>query len=64
MSDITGSEKRKFEQLFSMGSGYVLDFSNRTFAELVMDTIRQSTLDKASIFPRSSPDLLRLTALV
>ena len=35
MSDISPTEKRKLERLFGMGSGYVLDFSNRTFAEFV-----------------------------
>lgn len=35
MSDLTSSEKRKLERLFRMSSGYVLDFSNRTFAEFV-----------------------------
>ena len=38
MSDLTFTEKRKFEQLLKMGSGYVLDFSNRSFAEFVLDT--------------------------
>lgn len=33
MSDLTSRERRKLEQLFGMGSGYVLDFSNRAFAE-------------------------------
>lgn len=33
MSDLTSRERRKLEQLFGMSSGYVLDFSNRTFSE-------------------------------
>lgn len=33
MSDLTGSERRKLEKLFGMGSGYVLNFSDRTFAD-------------------------------
>lgn len=37
MSDLTFLEKRKLETLFQMGGGYVLDFSNRTFAEFVAD---------------------------
>ena len=32
-------EKDYFEQLFGMGSGYVLDFSNRTFQEFVYSVI-------------------------
>ncbi len=35
MSDLTSTEKRKLERLFGMSGGYVLDFSNRTFAEFV-----------------------------
>jgi len=37
MSDLTFVEKRKLEQLLGMSSGYVLDFSNKTFAEFVLD---------------------------
>jgi hypothetical protein len=39
MSDLTNIEKRQFERLFQMGGGYVLDFSNRTFAEFVADSV-------------------------
>lgn len=42
MSDLTAVEKRKLERLFQMGSGYVLDFSNNTFAEFVLDSIGRS----------------------
>jgi hypothetical protein len=38
MSDLTYLEKRKLEQFLGMASGYVLDFSNRTFAEFVLDS--------------------------
>jgi hypothetical protein len=31
MSDLTSSERRKLEKLLGMGSGYVLNFSDRTF---------------------------------
>jgi hypothetical protein len=37
MPDITFVERTRLERLFDMGSGYVLDFSNRTFAEFVVD---------------------------
>jgi hypothetical protein len=40
MSDLSFVEKRKFEKLLRMDSGYVLDFSNRTFAEFIMDSTR------------------------
>jgi hypothetical protein len=52
MSNLTYVEKRKLEQLLGMSSGYVLDFSNRTFAEFVRDStgrdIYDSTYDYAS----------------
>jgi hypothetical protein len=35
MSDLSGAERRKLEQLFEMEGGYVLNFSNFTFAEFV-----------------------------
>lgn len=35
MADLSGAEKRKLEKLFGMSSGYVLNFSNRTFEEFV-----------------------------
>jgi hypothetical protein len=37
MSDLTNLEKRKLEKLLGMASGYVLNFSNKTFSEFVMD---------------------------
>jgi len=52
MSNLTYVEKRKFEQFLGMGTGYVLDFSNRTFAEFVRDStgrdIYDSSYDHAS----------------
>jgi hypothetical protein len=38
VSDLTNMEKRRFEKLLDMGSGYVLNFSNRTFEEFVTDS--------------------------
>jgi hypothetical protein len=37
MSRLTFVEKNNLEHLFDMGSGYVLDFSNRTFREFFID---------------------------
>ncbi|TAM83427.1 MAG: hypothetical protein EPN47_04775 [Acidobacteria bacterium] len=52
MSNLTYVEKRKLEQFLGMSSGYVLDFSNRTFAEFVREStgrnIYDSTYDYAS----------------
>lgn len=45
MSDLTFIEKRSFEQLFGMGSGYVLNFSNRTFEEFIIDSIGKNIYD-------------------
>jgi hypothetical protein len=45
VSDLTNTEKRKFERLLGMGGGYVLDFSNRTFDEFVTDTVGRNIYD-------------------
>jgi len=45
MSNLTFLEKRKFEQLLGMESGYVLDFTNRTFAEFVLDSTGRDIYD-------------------
>jgi hypothetical protein len=45
MSDLTNLEKRKFEQLLAMGDGYVLNFSNRTFSEFVIDSTSRNPYD-------------------
>ena len=38
MSSLTLIEKRRIEKLFEMSGGYVLNFSNRTFQETVLDS--------------------------
>ena len=38
MSDLTTIEKKKLERAFGMSSGYVLNFSNRTFAEFFLES--------------------------
>lgn len=45
MSNLTFLEKRKFEQLLGMDTGYVLDFSNRSFAEFVRDSTGRNIYD-------------------
>jgi hypothetical protein len=37
VSDLSSIEKLKLEKLFEMGGGYVLDFSNRTFKEFILE---------------------------
>ncbi len=39
MANLTFIERDCFEKLFGMGSGYVLDFSNRTFQEFVYEVM-------------------------
>lgn len=45
MSDLTSIEKMKLEKYLGMGSGYVLDFSNRTFQEFIFENIRIDIFD-------------------
>ena len=46
MSNLTFLEKSKFEKLLGMESGYVLDFSNRSFAEFVLDSTGRNIYDQ------------------
>jgi Abortive infection C-terminus len=46
MADLTNAEKRKFERIFGMGGGYVLDFSNRTFGEFFEDAVGLNIFDQ------------------
>src|SRR5579885_3620964 len=46
MADLTFLEKRHFERLFGMSSGYVLDFSDRTFDEFAIDSIGRHISDE------------------
>lgn len=45
MSEFSGLDKRKFEKLFDMSTGYVMDFSNRTFQEYIFDTLNIDIYD-------------------
>ncbi len=45
MSDLSNAEKRKFEHLFGMHTGYVLNFSDRTFSEFVRDNTGRDIYD-------------------
>ena len=40
MSSLTSLEKRIFEDLLGMSSGYVLEYSNATFAELFRECVK------------------------
>lgn len=47
MADLTNLEKRNLEKMFGMGGGYVLTFSNRTFAEFVQDSTGKDIFDES-----------------
>ena len=47
MSNLSYGEKHKLEKLFVMSSGYVLEFSNRTFEEFVYDSTGKNIFDDA-----------------
>ena len=46
MSDLSKIEKMKLEKFFGMSSGYVMDFSNRTFSEFIYDTVSIDIYDE------------------
>ena len=39
-------EKKKLERILGMSSGYVLDFSNRTFEEFVFESTGREMYDE------------------
>ena len=45
MSDLTNLEKHKLEKLLNMSSGYVLNFTNRSFQEFVADSTGRDIYD-------------------
>lgn len=45
MSDLSTIEKRKLEKALGMSSGYVLNFSNRTFEEFFLETLDINIFD-------------------
>jgi hypothetical protein len=61
MSNLTFVEKSKFEKLLGMDSGYVLDFTNRSFAEFVYDSTGYDIYDSRYEF-RSGSKANRLRA--
>lgn len=50
MGNLRTIEKRAFEDLFGMASGYVLDFSNNTFAEFFRETANINIYDEKYSF--------------
>ncbi len=60
MSNLKALEKRYFEDLFQMGGGYVLDFTNRSFSDFIRDTVGiEIYSDKYTIKGGSKANLLR-----
>jgi hypothetical protein len=47
MADLTNQEKRNLEKMLGMGGGYVLTFSNRTFADFVLDSTGKNIYDES-----------------
>lgn len=54
MSNLTKKEQRKIERTLGMGSGYVLDFSNRTFEEFVLDSTGREIYDEKYVHESGS----------
>jgi hypothetical protein len=61
MADLSNSEKRSLERLFGMSSGYVLDFTDRTFEEFIIDNTGQNIYESKYDF-RSGSKANRLRA--
>ena len=59
MSDLKFIEKSSFEQLFDMGGGYVLDFSNQTFASFFTDYNVEIYHDRYNVNGNSKANRLR-----
>jgi Abortive infection C-terminus len=54
MADLTNAEKRKLELVLDMGGGWVLDFTNRTFAEFVEDHVARNIFDEIYSYASNS----------
>lgn len=46
MAELTSTDKLKLEKLFEMASGYVLDFSNRSFEQFVLENTGKNIYSK------------------
>lgn len=45
MSDLSSIEKVKLEKMFEMDGGYVLDFTDRTFREFIIENTKINIYD-------------------
>jgi len=42
MADLSNTDKLKLEKFLEMGSGYVLDFNNRSFADFIITSVKKN----------------------
>ncbi len=54
MSDLTSIEKIRLEKLFQMGSGYVLDFTNNSLREFILDNTNKDIYSETYSFKGDS----------
>ena len=54
MADLTFIEKTKLEKVFEMSGGYVLDFSNRTLEEFVLQSVQKNIYDDVYAYSSGS----------
>lgn len=54
MADLNYKEKFLIEKLFDMPSGYVMDFTNRSFEEFVYDSIKKNIYDDKYFYASGS----------
>jgi hypothetical protein len=54
MSNLSSVEKKKIEKLLKMSDGYVLDFSNRTFQEFILESTGIDIYDIKSAYASGS----------
>lgn len=59
MSDLSGGERRKLEKLLGMGSGYVLNFSDRTFGEFLDEFRVEIDAERYHVRGRSKVNRMR-----
>lgn len=63
MADLKFQERKYLEKLMEMGSGYVLDFSNRTFREFVHETVKID-INEAKYFENGDSKANRLRTIL
>ncbi|CAH0344924.1 abortive infection family protein [Bacillus sp. CECT 9360] len=54
MSELTGIDRIKLENILGMGGGYVLDFSNRTFQDFILEHVNRDIYEDKYAFKGDS----------